>query len=211
MGRFRAVLFDYGNVLCAPQLESDLEAMAECCQIDLNRFKTYYWQLRDEYDLGVLDGRGYWTKIAAKGTSVLSDDNLARLIELDNKGWTRPNPVMSRWAAELRQHGIVTAIVSNMPIDIRRYLDHGCEWLPKFDQYTFSCDIKAVKPDAEIYLHCLKEIGVQPAEALFLDDRKMNVDAALSLGLTSLVFSTAEALQNEIAHMDLPPISILLT
>ena len=134
MAGYKAVLFDYGNVLCMNQLESDVEAMAECLQIELSRFKTFYWQLRDEYDVGAYDGREYWTRIAKKGGRDITEAQLRQCIEFDNVGWSRPNLIMAQWADKLRQSGIVTAIVSNMPADIREYL-RDLEWMPEFSQY----------------------------------------------------------------------------
>lgn len=190
-----------------PQLDADVEAMAECLQIELSRFKTLYWQLRDEYDLGSLDGTTYWTKIAKKGGHEITKEQLRTVIELDNVGWSRPNLTMSAWAAKLRKSGITTAIVSNMPSDIREYL-RRCEWLPVFDQYTFSCEVNSVKPAAEIYLFCLEQLKLKPAEVLFLDDRQMNVDAAEELGIDSFVFTSAEELQPFVQSKGLPEISL---
>jgi len=207
MAQVRAVLFDYGNVLCAPQLESDLEAMAQVCNIDLSHFKTLYWQRRDEYDLGLIDGPGYWHKIAEKSGISLSPLSVAKAIELDNASWSRPNSTMANWAADLRKNGIITAIISNMPIEIRKYLD-SCKWMPQFDQYTYSCDINFVKPGAEIYLHCLKQISLDASQTLFLDDRPMNVDAASDLGISSLVFTSIEKLQADLGQFRLPPIAL---
>jgi putative hydrolase of the HAD superfamily len=207
MARYKAILFDYGNVLCMPQLESDVELMAACLQIELNRFKTLYWQLRDEYDVGTYDGRDYWTRIARKGGHEISDEQLRIVIESDNVGWSRPNLVMAEWAAKVRKSGLSTAIVSNMPSDIREYLRH-LEWMPEFDQYTYSCEIKSVKPSAEIYLYCLEQLKLRPSEVLFLDDRQMNVDAAQQLGIESYVFTTAEELQPFARSVGLPELSL---
>jgi putative hydrolase of the HAD superfamily len=203
MASYKAILFDYGNVLCMPQLESDVESMAACLQIELNRFKTLYWQMRDEYDVGTYDGRDYWTRIARKGGHDITDEQLRIVIDMDNVGWSRPNLVMADWAAKVRKGGLLTAIVSNMPSDIREYLRH-LEWMPEFDQYTYSCEIKSVKPSSEIYLYCLEQLKLRPSEVLFLDDRQMNVDAAQQLGIDSYVFTTAEELQPFVCSIGLP-------
>ncbi len=207
MAGYKAVLFDYGNVLCMNQLESDVEAMAECLQIELSRFKTFYWQLRDEYDVGAYDGREYWTRIAKKGGRDITEEQLRQCIEFDNVGWSRPNLIMAQWADKVRQSGIITAIVSNMPADIREYL-RDLEWMPEFSQYTYSCEVKSVKPAADIYLHCLDQIKMRSTEVLFLDDRQMNVDAAKQLGIDSYVFTTAEELQPFVASFGLPELSL---
>lgn len=207
MANYKAVLFDYGNVLCMNQLESDVEAMAECLRIELNRFKTLYWQLRDEYDVGAFDGREYWSRIAQKGGHDITEEQLRQCIEIDNVGWSRPNLIMAQWADKLRQSGIVTAIISNMPSDIREYLRH-LEWMPEFSQYTYSCEVKSVKPAADIYMYCLEKINMRSTEVLFLDDRQMNVDAAQQLGIAAQVFTTAEALQPFVASVGLPELSL---
>ncbi len=207
MASYKAILFDYGNVLCMNQLESDVEAMAECLQIELSRFKTFYWQLRDEYDVGAYDGREYWSRIAKKGGHDITEEQLRKCIEFDSVGWSRPNLVMAQWADKLRKSGIVTAIVSNMPSDIREYLRH-LEWMPEFNQYTYSCEVKSVKPAADIYLHCLDQIKMRSTEVLFLDDRQMNVDAAKQLGIDAYVFTTADQLQPFVKSIGLPELSL---
>ena len=43
------------------------------------------------------------------------------------------------------------------------------------------------KPDLSFYRHVLKEIKLAPEEAVFIDDKMVNVLAAKSLGITSIV------------------------
>ena len=199
----KAVLFDYGNVLCMPQLESDLEAMSACLNAPLAPVKSAYWNLRDQFDLGAINGAAYWSKIAEQCGLTPAEEQILRLIELDNIGWSRPNPIMAEWAARLRENGISTAIVSNMPSDIRQYLD-TVEWLPGFDHYSYSCDLNSMKPDARIYEHTLQALNVEPRNALFIDDREVNVDAARQLGMHGFVFTDAEGLHSYIQSTHLP-------
>ena len=162
-----------------PQLQSDLDQMAACLSAPIDKMTAAYWSFRDEFDIGAFRGEHYWTKIAESCDLTASGEQLSRLIELDNLGWSRPNPVMAEWADRLRSHGIVTAIVSNMPFDIREYLP-AVSWLPEFDHYSFSCDLSSLKPDSKIYEHTLESLNVKPEEALFIDDRHVNVEAARS-------------------------------
>jgi putative hydrolase of the HAD superfamily len=75
---------------------------------------------------------------------------------------------------------------------LREYLDASCGWLPEFDQKVFSCDVKCIKPDAQIYVECLKLLGVKPEQSLFIDDRAVNVEAAEKLGMHGYVFTTLD-------------------
>ena len=52
-----------------------------------------------------------------------------------------------------------------------------------FDVVYFSHEIKMRKPDAEIYQFVLDENNLNPEDTLFLDDNKMNLEAAEELGI----------------------------
>lgn len=43
------------------------------------------------------------------------------------------------------------------------------------------------KPDPEIYAYALRQAGVEPSEALFVDDHPSNVAAAIALGMQAFV------------------------
>lgn len=203
MTTIKAVLFDYGNVLCKPQAGDDMKAMTECLGAELESVESMYWKIRDDYDLGELDGHAYWSAIAKELGIEPTHEQLLRLIELDNLSWTRPNEDMAKWAAKLTDHGIKIAILSNMPISIREYL-RGVEWLPTFDHYTFSCDINAIKPNAEIYHHCLNGVNHTPENSLFIDDREINTGAAAALGINSFVFTNTDAFRTYVETVGLP-------
>ena len=51
-----------------------------------------------------------------------------------------------------------------------------------------SCHTGVRKPDTEAYLGPCRELGVAPADCLFVDDREPNVAAARELGLDALRF-----------------------
>lgn len=59
----------------------------------------------------------------------------------------------------------------------------------KLDKYFDKCFLSHIlhmaKPNKDIYLHAVKELGVEPWEILFFDDRKENVETANELGMTA--------------------------
>jgi putative hydrolase of the HAD superfamily len=207
MSEVKAVLFDYGNVLCLPQERSDLSLMAKCLDLDVDLLEPLYWQHRDEYDSGATDGQQYWSKIVCNHNRQISAEQLRQLIELDGNSWSRPNHVMAKWAGLLQGHGYRTAIISNMPIELHRHIVDRCTWLPSFDHYTFSCNIKANKPDAVVFQHCLDALNLKPEETVFLDDRETNVEGARKLGMHGIVFTTAAELASEINKFGLPKLT----
>jgi putative hydrolase of the HAD superfamily len=192
MSKFDAVIFDYGNVLSLEQAPDLIEKMAAMLNIGVAEFEHQYWHFRAEYDRGIFDGAQYWQHISEAVKVELSSDEVVRLIETDNRSWSRPNELIVRWAHSLRYHNIKIAILSNMPIDFRLALHVNCAWLPEFDQRTYSCELKVCKPDAEIYEYCLRGLQVRPERCLFIDDRLPNVEAARRLGIESLHFLRTE-------------------
>jgi len=203
MTEIKAVVFDYGCVLAYEHLESDLEEMAACVGIGLQPFKDAYWDFRLDYDAGISLGPLYYQRIAEKLAIKISPEQIKQCIDIDNKGWSRPNDQMIDWAHRLRKNGIKIAILSNMPPDFREFLPN-CSWLPEFDHSTFSCELKAVKPAHEIYHHCLNGLGIEPQHVLFIDDRLPNIEAAQELGWQGFVFTNVENLHEYIEGTNLP-------
>lgn len=58
-----------------------------------------------------------------------------------------------------------------------------------------SYELGLLKPDIKIYQQVLKMLGVLPEEAIFVDDKPQNVEAAQSIGIHGIVFN-----QNTIAQ-----------
>ena len=205
----KAVIFDYGNVLCEPQQASDLSAMAKACDIERATLETMYWKFRDSYDQGEYDAHTYWSQIGRHGhaSGAITADQIQKAIFLDNQSWTRPNPPVLRWVEKLREHGLKTAILSNMPLPLREYIDASADWLPEFDHRIFSCDAGSIKPDAQIYRHCLERLNLEPEETLFIDDREPNIQAAHTLGIHGVVFSDLNQLIKDVGakfHLPIP-------
>lgn len=207
MTEIKAVVFDYGNVLCHEHLESDLQAMADCLGVELQKFKDSYWKFRLDFDAGVYGGQRYFQLIAEDCGVSISPDQTKTCMDLDNIGWSRPNHPMAEWAVNLRGNGIKTAILSNMPQDFRDYLVN-VTWLPEFDHHTFSCEVKSVKPSPEIYHHCVAGLGVDPEHILFIDDRLPNIEAAQAMKWQTFHFTHVDDLHHFLKNTSLPALRI---
>ena len=188
----KAIIFDYGNVLCAPQLRQDVEAMAAVFQVSPAQFEKVYWPYRLPYDEGRLDAVSYWRTVAHDLGRPLAESDIQRLIQLDVSSWTHLDARMMEWARRARASGIRTAILSNMHLELRNWIVHESGWFADFDFATFSCDLGIAKPDAAIYQHCLSGLGVAASETLFFDDRQPNVDGARLLGIHAVHFTTLQ-------------------
>jgi len=193
-----AVIFDYGYVLCLPPREEDFEVLRKLSGIDGSVFRPLYWRHRHEYDCGVLDGPAYWHKVAAEAGAEFSAELIADLIVHDNQLWIHPNPPMVAWVHALRDRGLKTAVISNMPRDFSAHLRQYAKWLDVFTHLTFSGELRQCKPGAAIYQTCLTSLDVPAEQALFIDDIEANVTAARNVGLHALVFQSVEKLRADL-------------
>ena len=199
-----AIIFDYGNVLSLPQSQAEADALAASLETSSRRFHEVYWRFRRAYDEAALGPDAYWREVARALSRDLTSPLLEKLLHLDARSWIHPSPGMPEWAEEVRRAGLRIGLLSNMPGPIRdAVLTAG--WLPEFDDATFSCDVFETKPAPPIYEHCLRGLGIEAWEALFLDDRPENVEAARSLGMHAVVFTTAAEVAIELERgFDLP-------
>ncbi|MEZ5381762.1 MAG: HAD family phosphatase [Microthrixaceae bacterium] len=76
--------------------------------------------------------------------------------------------------------------------------------LKRLDGWLLSGEVGVIKPDPEIYRLACERFDVAPGEAVFIDDRLDNVEAARSFGMRALVFTGAEVLRSELAALGLP-------
>jgi len=79
---------------------------------------------------------------------------------------------------ELRSAGIRIGLLSNHLRELRQRLG---DLEPLLDAVVISGEVGVLKPDPAIYRLTLDRLGVAPEEAAFVDDWKLNVEAARNL------------------------------
>lgn len=203
-GKFRAVILDYGAVLCHQPLPHEIEFMARAFRVSASEFPALYASSRYDYDRGDLSTSEYWASLARQTGVELAPDTLDRLRRTDKEMWSHINNDMTNWLATLRPAGYQTALLSNMQHDMIAHLRESFRWLSNFDHQIFSAEVRAVKPDVAIYQHCLKLLKVDPHAAIFVDDRAENVATARSLGIAGFQFHSVPQLRNELEAAGFP-------
>jgi len=197
----RAVILDYGEVLCfAPEPET-MVRMAAIFQIKPEHFMARYVPSRGPYDQGLLTAEEYWTKFGRDAGVEVNAAVIEELRTWDTKMWSRINVEMTEWARELRGVGVTTALLSNMQHDMAAHLRRNFEWLDHFEHQILSCELRLIKPDRAIFEHTIQRVGVRPEEALLVDDREANVEAARATGLRAIQFQSVGQLREELRGM----------
>ncbi len=202
----RAVIFDFGGVLCPMPQPAEFEPLRQITGLSEAAFQEYFWRERLDYDRGTTDGAAYWRRFARLAAISISEQQIPRLIALDLAMWQKLDPTVMEWIHRLRLQNIKTGILSNMGNDLAPYLRKNAEWLKQFDHVILSGELQLVKPEAGIYRASLSGLGVQPEEALFLDDNPANIEGAQALGIQAVRFLSTTHLEKDLQRLGLPPL-----
>ena len=90
----------------------------------------------------------------------------------------------------LRQRGMKIGLISNADVtEVAAW--PRCPIADLFDSTVFSCHVGWVKPEPEIYRHCLSELAVDANDSVFVGDGGSNeLQGARDLGLTPIFIAS---------------------
>jgi putative hydrolase of the HAD superfamily len=191
----RGVILDYGGVLSLEPSDVALARLHALCGLDADVFAAAWLENRRGYDLGELSAADYWALVAGRRCD---DELLRQVVAADVDSWAETDPAMVAWIAALKDAGLRVGLLSNMPREHWLAFERRHDWLGLCDHVTVSWERRAVKPEAAIYCHSLEGLGLEPPEAVFVDDRADNVEAAEQLGLHGVIFAGVGALRDEL-------------
>ena len=70
-----------------------------------------------------------------------------------------------------------------------------------FDAIVISSKVGYIKPDRQIFDIALNKLGVEPNQAVFIDDISRNVDGAGQIGIKAVHFQSLEQLKAELRQL----------
>lgn len=182
MTRIKAVLFDCDGVL----LDSEPMGCGALAQALTNAgFAMTMTQARDIFSGNSSQDSRNW--IAAQG---LAADEIFResdrlLFEMFERGV----PLIPGVEHILASFPLAMAICSNASID--RLSRSVCKTpiAARFGRHVYSADhVALAKPAPDLALHACREIGISPADALFIDDNTHGIECAKTAGCLAVGF-----------------------
>jgi 2-haloacid dehalogenase len=185
-----AVIFDVGNVLygwdpdsfLVRQIADDEARLRFVEDVDL-----YAWH-------ETLDGGRPYAEAAAE-----LEEKFPQYAELiaawsDRFGETISGPVpgVHELVAALDGRGVPLFAITNFSADFwPPFFAKERDFFARFRDIVVSGEVRMLKPDPAIYFLALDRFGLRPADALFVDDRRINVEAALAVGMKAHLFTCA--------------------
>ncbi|MFQ5615598.1 MAG: HAD family hydrolase [Anaerolineales bacterium] len=192
----KAIIFDVGSVLIREADRTPREQAAARLGMTYDELVEAVFEhpASHQASLGGITTGALW---AAIGQSLgLSPKETGWLYETFFAG-NRVDDELVELARSLRA-SYTTAILSNAWDDLREVLENVWGIAGDFDHIIVSAEEGVVKPDPRIYHLTLERMGVEPHEAVFIDDRSHNVAAAREVGIHSIHFESTEQARSEL-------------
>lgn len=203
--QIKAVILDYGGVLCFHPTDAQIAELAGKCGASPDQFLQAYWSARVPYDRGDLEPHRYWSAVGQQLGKTYSASQVEEFRRLDVGFWVHLDARMVNWAQRVRDCGYGAAVLSNLPPDLGEHMRTKMSLLGGFDCYTFSFEVRAVKPAPAIYEDCIQKLGIAPSESLFVDDRPENVRGAREVGMNAVLFESPAQFQEELTKLGAGP------
>lgn len=182
------IIFDIGQVLKGwhPERIYEMYDKETADAVIEAIWGTGYWF---EMDRGVLSDRELFEKMLAHAPAYREQITYVfyHLEEISERmEYAIP------WIRELKAGGYGVYFLSNYSRHLREQVPQTIDFIPLMDGGIFSSDVQLLKPDPRIYELLCSQYHLTPGECLFLDDSRVNVDAAIRFGMQGIRFEGFE-------------------
>jgi len=181
----KAVIFDYFGVICSDEYWRFVKE-------DKN-IQGGFHELANAVNRGEVHWNEFVANVADKTGKKPTD--IQRLYEAE-----KLNPQLLALVAKLHKT-YKTGLLTNAhyefldPIIAKTHLDE------LFDVIVMSSRIGFIKPQPEIYEYILQELGVEPHEAVLVEDIERNVDGAKAVGMQTILYQNFEQMKRELESL----------
>jgi len=183
-----AVLFDWGGVITVPP-GPIVEKLYREIDVDQDKIRLRRNAYRDDdpdsqfarLERGELSLDAYlsWSREDLPGAETIWDPQSAHFLF---RHLTVIPEVVER-ISQLRERGFLTGLLTNNIAEAWPMVNDGLPVDELFDVVINSAFVGMRKPEHRIYMHALEQLGVRAEHVVFLDDNRVNLDAARACGL----------------------------
>jgi len=186
------IFFDLGGVLLNFSHEKMCKNLAAYTKLDLEEIKTiiYGEELGDQYERGLITSEQLYEYLSARSNHLLDFTTLMEAIASIFFVKQETVSILER----LKKQNLSLYLLSNTNEAHFSYVKKHFDFLDLFDDYILSYEVKACKPEKEIFIHALNLAGANPENSFYIDDVPEYTAAASKMGIVSHHFQGAEGL-----------------
>ena len=196
-----AVLIDFGGVITTGVLQAfeqfgELLGAPPGLVLDLLNHATAARRLLVEHECGRVDAdafdRGFADRLSEHGVVVEPE----RLSAQMQAGLRRDDETV-RLIEDLRTAGVPVALVSNA---LGRDCYAGFDLDALADVVVISSEVGVRKPSRRIYAIACERLGIDPHQAVMVDDLQQNLDGAARLGIAGVLHTDAADTRKQLSE-----------
>lgn len=180
----KTIVLDIGQVLAEFNWRGYLE---ECGydeeMIDRLSKATVLSKAWGEFDRGALSDEEI-TGICCRQDPELEDE--IKSFFKNSYKTVREYPYSEEFIMNLKKNGYMVYLLSNYGRTNFAYANKNFKFIPRADGGVISYEIMHIKPEPEIYQALIDKYGINPEEAVFLDDCGPNLEAAGKFGFHTI-------------------------
>jgi epoxide hydrolase-like predicted phosphatase len=187
----KTLIFDLGGVILDLSVDHTLEALAHLSRLEKEKvIAIYHSEATFElYEKGLVDDGDFRSFIRKVYNANATDEEIDRCWNAMLRGIPAVKlQLLSRLMKSYQvillsnTNNIHLAFINNSILP-----DFGVASLDPFFHHTYYSHLmKMRKPDAEIFEKVLSNHNLNPAETLFLDDNKLNIEGANAVGIKTV-------------------------
>jgi len=200
MFMIKVIIFDCNGVFTTNSLAENLDVFSKVFGFDRKKLEPEYIRLSNMAIMGRMTSLEVCQKLIEKFGMQTSAEEIKKVWVGTFVG--APDIDTYKYALELsREYRL--CLFSNYS-DI---FDEISKKLKLDDLFSskmifISSGISLMKPDKRAFSYVLNKIGCQPEEVIFIDDQENNIEQALSMGITSILFKDTNQLKIEMAKLE---------
>ena len=183
----KAIIFDFAGVIGNDAYWVWLREKIP----DLENKKSYFQDLSVKVDRGDISNREF-TELAGKGVNVPAEDVWKEIFKRIKINY----PLLDLISRLKKRYK--TGLLTNYTHEWMEELISTYQLDKYFDVKVISSLYKKIKPGSEIYKITLDLLKVKPDEAIFIDDRQINVDGGEKAGIRSFLFTSDQKLMEDL-------------
>jgi HAD superfamily hydrolase (TIGR01509 family) len=191
------VFFDLGGVILRTEHQAPREHLAERLNVSYEDLVQVVFESESarKASLGEITAQQHWETVAGRLGRPVAEAPALRQEFFGGDVLDRELLEVIRALRPARR----TGLISNAWADTRDYIIRN-RFDDAFDLLVISAEVCLLKPDPRIYELAIRRAGSARAAALLVDDMPANVEGALAVGMSAILFRDTAEVRRELAN-----------
>lgn len=190
----KTIFFDWGGTYATGSVTAFVKKACTILGISRRQLEKSDVLFDPDYNKGKIPIEEFFRRYFG---APISEQQMKQIIAAWKSTWN-PEPEMVDLVHELEKKYRLGVLSNSDPVNFKMGKEKG--WYSHFDVFVLSHELGLAKPEKEIYLAAIQKSGCKAEEILFIDDQKSCLKTAEKLGMKTILFSSLEQLEKDLAE-----------